>query len=92
MYTPKTHHVRHAYALGAGDTLDVGRADFDRFLAAREAEVRERIAQDIEAQTEAEIRYTLGGNSGPTDGQKKRADLIAWRGKVDARIARGATR
>ncbi|GAA3218014.1 hypothetical protein ACFP63_08765 [Oerskovia jenensis] len=90
-YTPKVSAVRGDYA-GYGLSRDRRLADFDRFLAAHEAEVRERIAQDIEAEAAAEYCYTLGGNSGPTNGQKKRADTIAWRGKVAARIARGATR
>ena len=66
-YTPTTEEVAtrfvgtartpdHAFALGAA---------FDRFLAAREAEVRERIAQDIEAVDP--IEWALAGQRAGED-------------------------
>lgn len=90
-YTPSTDEVRLSTNVGTGG-MRVSRAEFDRWLAARDAErekaVRERIAQDIKEATEREEAATLGGNSAPTAGQRARAGGIGWGGILAARIAR----
>lgn len=52
-YTPTTDEVREVWVqeqdITHGEGADFHAAEFDRWLAAHEAEVRERIAQDIEA-------------------------------------------
>ena len=87
-YAPTTDEVRDTWAFGTtrGADMREGLAEFDRWLAAYEAEVRERIAQDIEAH-EAERRRL--GMSAPKRG---RVDPISFAYEHAARIARGATR
>lgn len=93
-YTPTTDQMRAIYGrTPIGALWKSTEEAFDRWLESeREAvrqEVRECIAQDIEAKTADEVRYTLGGNSGPTEAQQRRADLVGWFGTTVARIARG---
>lgn len=61
-YTPTTKDVREVWVqeqdITHGEGADFHAAEFDRFLAAYEAEVRECIAQDIEAA--ARVNLALG--------------------------------
>jgi len=82
-YTPTTDEVREAYAEYV-DSADFpterafeehlasggGGGEFDRAIAAHDAELREQIARDIEARREhfiAETRLALGGLPAWTD-------------------------
>ena len=48
-YTPTMEEVRTAYEAGGGYRWPERGEQFDRWLAAHDRELRERIAQDIEA-------------------------------------------
>ncbi len=80
-----TERVRGA-ATGE-QNVSVTPAQFDRWLAQREQEIRDQVAWEIRMKTEYESRYTLGGNSAPTEAQQARARVIEWFGETLARIA-----
>lgn len=83
-YMPTTDQVREAWVdqTGIASRRQMHRDDFNRWLAAYEAEVRERIAQDIEAATPTREDLGEGGLTlGAREGMIRAAS-----------IARGATR
>lgn len=85
-YTPTTYEVKRAMAERSRN----GCAEFDRWLAAHEHELRERIAQDIEAQA-----YDAdGARTAISTGECTVEGVDTWDEAMylAARIARGATR
>lgn len=85
-YTPSTEQVRERSAGNTPGEIEDGYAEFDRFLAAYEAEIRERIYKDIKAE-ESKIR-------GYVDFDQHQDDCVSQINGLRraARIARGATR
>jgi hypothetical protein len=93
-YTPTTDEVCEAYSITVidGSVLPERAAEFYRWLAAHEAELRERIARQLDAeQQRARAAHQAA------DADHFAHDYCRWVGHAEAlgnaaRIARGATR